>query len=92
MAIATVVEETPGVRSYQVIQREPSVLILRVEEVPGFQRRIVAEAAAGRLRSYLASQGLRRVTVETAEEIPRRDPGGGKLRHVYSELQEHRSP
>jgi putative adenylate-forming enzyme len=92
MAIATVVEETPGVRSYQVIQREPSVLILRVEEVPGFPRRIVAEAAAGRLRSYLASQGLRRVTVETAEEIPRRDPGGGKLRHVYSELQEHRSP
>ncbi len=86
MTIATLVEETPGVRNYQAIQREPSSLILRIEEVPGFERRIVADAVAVRLRGYLAAQGFPWITVEATEEMPRRDPAGGKLRQVYSEF------
>jgi phenylacetate-coenzyme A ligase PaaK-like adenylate-forming protein len=86
MAIATLVEEIPGVRNYQAIQREPSSLILRIEEVPGFERRMVTEAVAGRLRGHLAAQGIRWITVEATEEIPRRDPAGGKLRQVFSEF------
>ena len=86
MAIATLVEETPGVRNYQAIQREPSSLILRIEEAPGFERRIVADAVAFRLRSYLAGQGFPWITVEATEEMPRREPTGGKLRQVYSEF------
>jgi phenylacetate-coenzyme A ligase PaaK-like adenylate-forming protein len=86
MAIATLVEETPGVRNYQAIQREPSSLILRIEEVPGIERRIVADAVAGRLRGYLEAQGFPWITVEATDEMPRRDPAGGKLRQVYSEI------
>lgn len=85
MAIATVVEETPGVGGYQAIRRGPSLLILRLEAAPGFDRRMVADAVAERLREYLASQGSPWITVETTEEGPRRDPAGGKLRQVYSE-------
>ncbi len=86
MAIATLVEETPGVRNYQAIQREPSSLILRIEEVPGFERRMVTHAVAVRLQGHLAAQGIRWITVEATEEMPRRDPAGGKLRQVYSEF------
>lgn len=86
MAIATLVEETPGVRTYQAIQKGPSSLILRIEEVPGFERRIVADAVAVRLRGYLAAQGFPWITVAATEEMPRRDPAGGKLRQVYSEF------
>ena len=86
MSIATLVEETPGVRNYQAIQRDPSLLILRIEEVPGFERRIVADAAVARLRGYLAAQGFPWIKVEATDEMPRRHPGGGKLRQVYSEL------
>ena len=86
MAIATLVEEIPGVRSYQAIQRGPSTLILRIEEVPGSDRRKVAEEVAVRLRGYLSAQGSPWVAVETTEETPRRDPAGGKLRQVYSEV------
>jgi putative adenylate-forming enzyme len=86
MAIATLVEETPGVRSYQAIQTGSSSLILRIEEVPGFERRGVADAVAGRLRGYLSAQGSPWITVEPTDEMPRRDPAGGKLRQVYSDI------
>ena len=86
MAIATLVEEIPGVRSYQAIQKSPSSLILRIEEVPGFDRRIVVDAVAGRLRGYWAGQGFPWIAVEATEEMPRREPAGGKLRQIYSEF------
>jgi phenylacetate-CoA ligase len=86
MTIATLVEEIPGVRNYQAIQRDSSSLILRIEEVPGFERRIVADAVAVRLRGYLAAQGFPWITIEATEEMPRRNPAGGKLRQVYSEF------
>jgi hypothetical protein len=61
-------------------------LILRIEEVPGFERRIVADAVVIRLRDYLAGLGFPWIAVEATEEKPRRDPAGGKLRQVYSEF------
>jgi len=85
MSLSTVVEETPGVRSYQLIQAGPDRIRLRVEEVPGHDRKRVCDDLAARLRTFLSSQGAAPVDVETTEERPVRDRAGGKLRQVIAD-------
>jgi phenylacetate-coenzyme A ligase PaaK-like adenylate-forming protein len=86
MALATVVEITPGVRRYQVIQTEPSTLTLRLEVLPGAEPSQVWQTAVTRLGVFLASQGLSGVVVRKTAESPRRDPRSGKFRQVWSEV------
>lgn len=85
MALATVVEETPGVHRYQVVQTGPTSLEVRLEVAPKAQPDQVWEAVKGRLREYLAKQGLTTVTVERGTALPMRDPRTGKFRHVWAE-------
>ena len=91
MALCTVVEETPGVRSYQLLQAGPSRIRLRVEEAPGHDRNRVCEDLAGRLRTFLSTQGAAPVGVERTEERPARDGAGGKLRQVIADHASHGS-
>jgi phenylacetate-coenzyme A ligase PaaK-like adenylate-forming protein len=86
MALANVVEETPGVRCYQVIQTAPEVLTVRLEAAPGFDGSRVWEKVACRLQDYLSAQGLSSIRVEKAQEPPMRDPVSGKFRNVWAEL------
>lgn len=88
MALATVVEETPGVGSWQLIQAGQALLRLRIEEAPGRDRARVGGDVANRLREYLSGQGLHDVVVERTEEMPVRDPAGGKLRQVFAAMQD----
>ena len=83
MALATVVEETPGVRSYQLIQTGPASLRLRVEEAPGQDRKKICDDVAARLRAFLSTQGLAYAEVEKTEERPARDRAGGKMRQIF---------
>jgi phenylacetate-coenzyme A ligase PaaK-like adenylate-forming protein len=83
MVLSTVVEEIPGVRSYQIIQAGPALLRIRVEEAPGKDRIKVCDDVAGRLRAFLSAQGLASAEVETTEERPARDRAGGKLRQIF---------
>jgi phenylacetate-coenzyme A ligase PaaK-like adenylate-forming protein len=82
MSVATAVEETRGIRSWQAVRSGPSRLRIAVEEAPGADRSRVMEEAVRRLREYLASQGLGGVSVEASEEPPRRDTSGGKQKQV----------
>ncbi len=85
LALATVVEDTPGVYRYQVVQTGPTRLEVRLEVAPMAQPDQVWEAVQQRLREYLASQGLSTVTVERGATPPMRDPRTGKYRHVWAE-------
>ena len=85
MALCTVVEETSGVRSYQILQAGPSRIRLRVEEVPGYDRNGVCKDLAVRLRTFLSAQGAASVEVEMTEERPVRNAAGGKLRQVIAD-------
>ncbi len=85
MALATVVEETPGVRSYQIIQAGPTRIRLRVEEAQGHLPAEVRGLVAERLRTYLAEQGLASIEVEPTEKRPVRDAAGGKLRQIVAD-------
>lgn len=85
LGLATVVEETPGVQRFQVIQVAPTVLRVRLEAVPEADRTHVWEDVVGRLREYLVSQGLSSVSLEHASELPSSDPISGKFRQVWAE-------
>ncbi len=86
MALATVVEETPGVGSYQLVRTGPAHIRIRLDEVPGHDRTRVGNVLTERLREFLSTQGLDEVIVEMTEDRPSRDPAGGKLRQVFSDL------
>jgi len=85
LVMATVVEETAGILSYQVIRAGPGRLRVRVDEAPGYDRARVCDDLLRRLREYLSSMNLGSVAVELAGERPARDPSGGKLRQFYAE-------
>ncbi len=85
MALSTVIEDTPGVRRFQVIQTGPATLTVRLEAVTAGQEDAVWQVVEPRLHTYLAAQGLATVTIARASEPPLRDPRSGKFRHVWSE-------
>ena len=90
MAIATVVEETPGVQRFQVIQTAPSILQIRLEVMPGTDDGQVWESVVWRLHEYLAAQGLSSTGIEKASELPMRDRVSGKFRQVWADISRER--
>lgn len=88
LALSTVVEETPGVCRYQLIQTGPATLTVRLEVVTAGKEDVVWQVVEPRMHSYLAAQGLASVTIERASEPPLRDQRSGKFRHVWSEWPE----
>jgi phenylacetate-CoA ligase len=86
MGIATLVEETPGVRRFQAIQTAPAALRIRLEVTPEADQIQVWELVASRLREYLSEHGLHPIRLEKDPEPPRPHPISGKFRHVWAEL------
>lgn len=87
MALATVIETTPGVRRYQLIQTGPKTLRVRLEVRTDAGAPSVWRSVTANLQNFLASQGVSGVTINKAEEKPYRDPRTGKFRQVWQEMQ-----
>lgn len=85
MSLATVVEETPGVQRFQLIQTAPSRLEVRLETKVPEEDAVVWEAVMQRLHTHLTTQGVAMVGVERAAQPPRPDPGSGKFCHVWAD-------
>jgi phenylacetate-coenzyme A ligase PaaK-like adenylate-forming protein len=92
MAVATAVEETSGVRRYQVLQTEPDVLTVRLEPELETDRAEVWGRVQTGLSGLLKAHGVRDVTLRLADEPPQPNPRSGKLRHVLQSLppEDHR--
>jgi phenylacetate-coenzyme A ligase PaaK-like adenylate-forming protein len=84
--LATLIEETPGIGRYQMVQTGPDQLALRVEAAAGGDGGAVRAQARARLAGYLAMEGLRHVDVITPPDPPRADPVSGKYRKVWRAL------
>lgn len=82
MALATVVEETPGVHRFQVLQTAPAALTVRLEPGPDAALSDVWGRVSGRLRGYLDQQGLPAVALDLSPDPPAANPASGKLRHI----------
>ena len=86
MAIATVVEETRGVRRYQVLQTASDVLTIRLDHDPGADRAEVWQRVRAGLADLLRAHGAVDVKLCLAAEPPHANPRSGKLRHVLQAL------
>lgn len=84
MVLITLIEDTPGVHRFQVIQTAPAVLSIRLEVVPGSDGGQVWDRVARRLQDYLATQGLSFVAVRQSLEPPHCNPISGKFRQVWA--------
>lgn len=86
MAVATVVEETRGVRRYQVLQTAGDVLTVRLDHDPGTDRAQVWDQVRAGLADLLRAHGVVDVKLRLADEPPQVNPRSGKLRHVVRSL------
>ena len=79
MSLYKVLEEVPKVRRFQLVQRSPNVLELRLA---ADDRGAAFQAAKGELGSFFESKGLS-VEILLSDELPQADPVSGKFKHVY---------
>jgi phenylacetate-CoA ligase len=84
LALETVIEETPGVETFQAVQIAPAELGLRLVVGPGWDEHQVWTGVLLRVQAFLAAQGLSAVRVRCEPTPPVRDPRTGKLRHVWA--------
>jgi phenylacetate-coenzyme A ligase PaaK-like adenylate-forming protein len=85
MALATVVEETPGVRGYQVLQTAADACTIRLDHGPGTDRAEVWQRVRAGLANLLQAHGAVDVQLRLAVE-PQVNPRSGKLRHVLRSM------
>ena len=86
MAVATVVQETPGVRRYQVLQTAADVLTEGLDHDLGTDRAEVWERVRARLTDLLRARGAGDVELRLATEPPTANPRSRKPRHVVRSL------
>jgi phenylacetate-coenzyme A ligase PaaK-like adenylate-forming protein len=82
LAVSSVLETTPGVHRSQLLRTGPHTLRLRLELRPGVDPESTWGQATGRLRDYLARQGLDAVRVERGEEPPEPSARSGKFHQI----------
>jgi phenylacetate-coenzyme A ligase PaaK-like adenylate-forming protein len=85
-ALVTLLEETPGVLRFQLIQTGATRVSVRLEVAPGPAGIHAWEATIHRLQTYLGAQGVHGVSIERTHEPPARDPTSGKFRQVWAAL------
>jgi phenylacetate-CoA ligase len=85
LALGTLVDRTPGVSLFQIVQDQADRLRVRLELSGDRDGDQVWEAVRTAVTGLLAEHGVRDVEVVRDSEPPRRS-AGGKFRPVYSEL------
>jgi len=88
LALKTIVEETTGVRRFQLIQTASDQLTVRLEVAEGYQKEQVWENVRKHILDYFASQGLTTISIEKSDELPMRHPKSGKFKHVSIDYHE----
>lgn len=83
LAVASVVEETTGVKRYQIMQTGHADLTIRLEVMHGAERESVWRNLSERLGQWFVQQGAVGVKLCLAQEAPQMHPNSGKLRHVF---------
>ncbi len=84
LSVYAVLKEVHGLRRFQVLAYPDDRVELRLEAAEGGDRQTVFGEAKAALERYLASQGVRHVTVALSPDPPRQDPGSGKFKHIVN--------
>jgi phenylacetate-coenzyme A ligase PaaK-like adenylate-forming protein len=84
LSLYAVLKEVHGIRRFQLLAYPGNRLELCLEEKDGENKTEAFEAATACLEEYLASQGIRHVTVSLSEDPPQQDPHSGKFKHIVN--------
>ncbi len=84
MAIAALVEETPGVRRFQIVQTAPKTLTVRVQTLVGADRAAVWIEITRRLDAWLRTLGVTDPVLILSPDPPQRNVASGKFREVWA--------
>ena len=75
LVFGTLVDRTPGVQLFQIVQTAPTTLRVRMHPTAGAEPDRAWQAVHTELTHLLSEQGLHHVAVERAEEPPEQSPG-----------------
>lgn len=89
LVFSTLADRTPGIELFQIVQRTPTSLRVRLRTAPGFDPERVWEALSHLLTGLLTAHKLGHVKVERDQGPPARS-FGGKYRRVIPIREEHR--
>ncbi|MGD9968633.1 MAG: phenylacetate--CoA ligase family protein [Hyphomonadaceae bacterium] len=81
LLFATIVERTPGVERFQLVQTTPAAVRVRLLTIAEESRDFVWRAVRGQIANVLAKHGLTHVSVELGDEEPEQS-AGGKYRQI----------
>ncbi len=84
LSIYAVLKEVRELRRFQVLVYPQNRIELRIEEKEGAGRDRAFESAKKSLTRFLASQGVRQVSIGLSELPPRQHPKSGKFKHVVN--------
>jgi putative adenylate-forming enzyme len=84
-ALAAIVEEAAGLRRFQIVQKGPELLMLRLGERDGAERQAIWRRLSSALHQYLATLSLAHVRIELDGSPPAADARSGKVRQVIVE-------
>lgn len=81
LLFGTIVDRTPGVERFQIVQTGPAELRIRLSTIADENPDFVWRAVRGQIANVLAQHGLAHVRVERGEEAPEQS-AGGKYRQI----------
>jgi phenylacetate-coenzyme A ligase PaaK-like adenylate-forming protein len=84
LALTTVVEEQAGIHQFQIIQKAPDALAIRLQAPRGTGPRVLRRKVECALRAYLDTQGLPAVALRFEPGPLERSAASGKLRRVVA--------
>lgn len=82
LAFGTLIDRTPGIELFQVVQTTPTTLRVRLRPAAGTAPESAWQVVQSEVAQLLAGRGLDHVAVERAEEPPQQSPGG-KYRTIF---------
>lgn len=85
LAIVAIVEGTPGISRFQVVQTSDDRVDVRLALEPGREDRVVWSVVRQNLERFLATGGLDAVVVDRSPLAPQVDPRSRKFRLVWRE-------
>ena len=82
MSLYRILEEVPSVRRFQLVQKEPARLELRLESP---EPEAAFAEAKKKLLAFLHEKGLTDVVIIPSDRPPQADPVSGKFKHIVRE-------
>ncbi len=82
LAIYATLKEVHSIKKFQVLAYQGNKMELRMEPKEGNDKEACFLQAKESLITFLASHGIKDVTVILSDEMPKQHPGSGKYKHI----------